>query len=145
MRRKEYTMNYSINFPNLHIYLEDVGKSIQIGDFAIAYYGIVIALGMLGGIFLAAEIAKRTGQDPDTYYDLALYAIIFSVIGARLYYVAFQWDYYKVDLKRIFQIREGGLAIYGGVIAAILTVYIYTKVKKLKFGVLTDTAGMGLI
>ena len=138
-------MDTNINFPNLHIFLEDVGKNIMIGDFAIAYYGVIIACGMMGGVLLAAAIAKRSGQDPDTYYDLAIYAIICSLVGARLYYVAFKWEYYSQDLMRIFNVREGGLAIYGGVIAAIITVYVYTRIKKLNFGLVTDTAGMGLI
>ncbi len=138
-------MDTNINFPNLHIFLEDVGKNIMIGDFAIAYYGIIIACGMMGGVLLAAAIAKHSGQDPDTYYDLAIYAIIFALIGARLYYVAFKWDYYSQDLSRILNVREGGLAIYGGVIAAVITVYIYTKIKKLSFGLIADTAGPGLV
>ena len=138
-------MDTNINFPNLHIFLEDVGKTIMIGDFAIAYYGIIIACGMMGGVLLAAAIAKRSGQDPDTYYDLAIYAILFSLVGARLYYVAFKWEYYSQDLTRILNVREGGLAIYGGVIAAIITVYEYTKVKRLSFGLLLDTAGPGLV
>lgn len=138
-------MDTNINFPNLHIFLEDVGKSIMIGDFAIAYYGIIIACGMMGGVLLAAAIAKKSGQDPDTYYDLAIYAILFALVGARLYYVAFKWEYYSQDLMRIFQVREGGLAIYGGVIAAVITVYIYTRIKKLSFGLIADTAGPGLV
>ena len=143
--RKDKKMDYNINFPNLNIYLEDVGKTITIGNFPIAYYGITIACAMIAGIFLATRVAKKTGQNPDTYYDLALYAIFFSLVGARLYYVAFQWDYYKQDLMRIFRIREGGLAIYGAVIAAVITVFIYTKIKKLKFSVVADTAVLGLI
>lgn len=138
-------MDTNINFPNLNIFLEDVGKNIMIGDFAIAYYGIIIACGMIGGILLAAVIAKHSGQNPDTYYDLAIYAIVFALIGARLYYVAFKWEYYSQDLMRILNIRAGGLAIYGGVIAAILTVYIYTKIKKISFGLIVDTAAPGLV
>lgn len=138
-------MTTTINFPNLGIHLEHVGKSISVFGFEIAYYGIIIGLGVLAGILMAAWEAKRTDQDPDTYYDLAIYAVIFSVIGARLYYVAFSWDMYKDDLLSIFNIRNGGLAIYGGVIAAIITVYVFAKVKKLSFGQLTDTAGLGLI
>lgn len=138
-------MDYNINFPNLHIYLEDVGKTIMIGDFAIAYYGIIIACGMMGGVLLAATIAKRSGQNTDDYYDMALYAIIFSVIGARLYYVIFNWDYYSQDLTRIFNVREGGLGIYGAVITAIITVYILTRIKKLDFGLVADTGGPALI
>lgn len=138
-------MDANINFPNLHIFLENVGKNIMVGDFAIAYYGIIIALGMMGGVLLATTIAKKSGQNPDDYYDIAIYAIIFALIGARLYYVVFKWDYYSQNLTRIFNIREGGLAIYGGVIAAVITVYIYTRIKKLNFGLVTDTAGPGLI
>lgn len=138
-------MNTNINFPNLHIFLEDVGKNIMIGDFAIAYYGIIIGIGMMGGVLLASYIAKKSGQNPDDYYDIALYAIVFAVIGARLYYVIFQWEYYSQDISRIINIREGGLAIYGGVIAAIITVYICTRIKKLNFGLVADTAGPGLI
>ena len=138
-------MDYSINFPNLHIYLENVGKSIMIGDFAIAYYGIVIGLGMIGGVLIAATIAKRSGQNPDDYYDMAIYAIVFAVIGARMYFVIFNWDYYSQDLTRILNIREGGLGIYGGIIAAIITVYILTRRKKIAFGLVADTAAPALI
>ena len=138
-------MDYNINFPNLHIFLENVGKSIMIGDFAIAYYGIVIACGMIGGVLIAATIAKRSGQNPDDYYDMALYAIVFAVLGARMYFVIFNWDYYAQDLTRILNIREGGLGIYGGIIAAIITVYILTRRKKLDFGLVADTAAPALI
>ena len=138
-------MDYNINFPNLHIFLENVGKSIMIGDFAIAYYGIVIACGMIGGVLIAATIAKRSGQNPDDYYDMALYAIVFAVLGARMYFVIFNWDYYAQDLTRILNIREGGLGIYGGIIAAIITVYILTRRKKIDFGLVADTAAPALI
>ncbi len=138
-------MDYNINFPHLHIYLDHVGKNIMIGNFSIAYYGIIIALGMLAGIGIACVVAKRTGQNPDTYFDLAIVAIICSVIGARIYYVIFRWDLYKDDLLSVFNIRQGGLAIYGGVIAAIITTFIFAKVKKIKFGLLCDTAGLGLV
>lgn len=138
-------MTMSIDFPNLGIHLENVGKTISVFGFEIAYYGIVIGLSVVAGILMAAHLAKKTGQDPDVYYDLAIYAVILSVIGARLYYVIFSWEYYKNDLLSIFNLREGGLAIYGGVIAAVTTVAVYCKVKKLSFGVLVDTASPGLI
>lgn len=138
-------MTMNIDFPNLGIHLENVGKTISVFGFEIAYYGIVIGLSVVAGILMAACLAKKSGQDPDIYYDLAIYAVIISVIGARLYYVIFSWDYYKNDLLSIFNLREGGLAIYGGVIAAVITVAVYCKVKKLSFGVLADTACPGLI
>lgn len=138
-------MDYQINFPHLNIFLEKVGKTIYIGDFGIAYYGIVVTLGMLAGIAIACAIAKRTGQKEEDYMDLALIAIVCSVIGARVYYVIFQWDMYKNNLLSVFNLREGGLAIYGGVITAIITTYIFCRVKKLSYGLVCDTAGCGLI
>ena len=138
-------MTMDIRFPNLGIHLENVGKSISVFGFEIAYYGMIIGFGVLAGILLAVYLAKRTGQDPDTYYDLALYAVVISIIGARLYYVIFSWDSYKDDILSIFNLREGGLAIYGGVIAAVITVIVYGKVKKISFWVLVDTASPALI
>jgi phosphatidylglycerol:prolipoprotein diacylglycerol transferase len=100
---------------------------------------------MVGGVIIASTIAKRSGQNPGDYEDMALYAILFAVLGARLYFVLFNWDYYSEDLTRILNIREGGLGIYGGIIAAIITVYILTRRKKLDFGLVADTAAPALI
>ena len=138
-------MDWSIRFPHLGIYLEHVGKNFTVFGISIAYYGVIIAVGMLAGILLATYEAKRTGQNPDDYFDLAIIAIICSVIGARLYYVIFSWDLYKDNLWSILNLRQGGLAIYGGVIAAIITAVVFAKVKGLSFPRLADTAGLGLI
>lgn len=138
-------MHKTIDFPNLGIHLKHVGDHISIGGFDIAYYGMIIGIGILAGILIAAAEAKRTKQNSETYFDLAIYAVIFAIIGARAYYVAFSWNIYKNDLKSIFNIREGGLAIYGGVIAAVITVVIFAKVKKLSAAVLFDTASLGLV
>lgn len=138
-------MTTTISFPNLGIYLKNVGQSISVFGFEIAYYGMIIGLGVIAGILMAVHEAKRTKQDPDTYYDLAMYAVVLSVIGARIYYVIFSWDSYKDDLLSIFNIREGGLAIYGGVITAVLVVYVFSRIKKLSFWQMTDTAVLGLI
>lgn len=138
-------MHKMIEFPNLGIHLSSLGDHITVFGFDIAYYGIIIGLGILAGIFIAAAEAKHTGQNPENYYDLAIYAVIFSIIGARIYYVAFSWDMYKDNLKSIFNIRQGGLAIYGGVIAAIITVFVFAKIKNLSAPLLFDTAGLGLV
>ena len=135
----------NIHFPNLGIHLENVGQTISVFGFEIAYYGIIIGLGVAAGILMASCIAKKTNQDPDIYYDLAIYAVICSVIGARLYYVIFSWEYYKDDLLSILNLREGGLAIYGGVIGAVITVAVYCKIKKISFGLIADTACPGLV
>ncbi len=138
-------MNMNINFPHLHIYLEHVGKTIYIGDFKIAYYGLTLAFAMLMGLVVATRMAKRTGQNEEDYVDLAIIAIICSLIGARIYYVVFAWDLYKDNLLQIFNLRQGGLAIYGGVIAAIITTFCFCKKKKLRFPLVCDTAGLGLV
>ena len=110
-------MHTSIEFPNLGIHLENVGKTLTIFHFDIAYYGIVIGLGILAGLLMAMQVAKNTKQNPEDYIDLAMFAVVFGIIGARIYYVVFSWDMYKDDILSVFNIREGGLAIYGGVIA----------------------------
>ena len=138
-------MDTSINFPNLGIYLSNVGKSISIGRFEIAYYGMIIACGMLLGLFLAMWVAKKTKQDPELYFDVALYAIPIALIGARAYYVIFSWDQYKDNLIHILYFREGGLAIFGGVIAAVITFYVYVKIKKQNFWLMVDTGCVGLV
>lgn len=138
-------MDMQINFPNLGIFLEHVGKSFDLFGFEVAFYGITMATGIAVGYLLAAREAKRTGQDPDTYLDLLLVAVLTSLIGARLYYVIFSWDNYKDDLLSIFNLRQGGLAIYGAVIAAFLTVYFFCKKRKLSFPKMLDTACVGLV
>lgn len=138
-------MDYNINFPHLHMYFDHVGKNIMIGNFSIAYYGIIIAIGMMAGISIAVWMAKKTDQDTEDYYDLALIAIVTSVIGARIYYVIFRWDLYKDNLLAVFNIREGGLAIYGAVLTAILTAFIFCRVRKISFGLFADTGVLGLV
>ena len=134
-----------IAFPNLGIYLKNVPKTIMIGNFGIALYGVVIAIGMILGLTLAARIAKKTGNDPDVIWDLAAPLLIFSIIGARIYYVIFMWDFYKDDPIQILNLRGGGLAIYGGIIAGVLTLYIYCRVKKQKFPLVLDFVIYGLL
>jgi phosphatidylglycerol:prolipoprotein diacylglycerol transferase len=142
---KEMMGKMDIAFPNLGIYLENVPQGFEVFGFYIALYGLIIGIGMILGVLLVAREAKVTGQDPEVYWDFAIYAIIFSIVGARLYYVIFSWDYYKQDLMSIFRLREGGLAIYGGVIAAFLTAFVYSKIKKRSFWQMTDTAVPGLV
>ena len=138
-------MHRMIDFPHIGIHLKSVGDHITIFGFDIAFYGIVIGIGILAGIFIAAMEAKRTGQNPEDYYDLAIYAVIFSIIGARIYYVIFSWDMYKRDILSVFNIRQGGLAIYGGVIAAVITVTVFARRRNLSAPLLMDTAGLGLV
>ncbi len=138
-------MDMEINFPTLGIYLAHVGKNISIFGLSIAYYGIVIVTGMMIAIWIAQREAKRTGQNPEQYLDLAMIGIAAGILGARIYYVIFAWDYYKDDLLSIFNIRQGGLAIYGGIIGACIAVVIYSRKKKQNFSLLMDTASMSIV
>ena len=137
-------MNTTIRFPHLGLTLNP-GKSFTVFGIEIAYYGVIIALGMLAGALVAYREAKKTGQKVDDYIDFTLYTLIAAIIGARIYYVIFEWDYYSAHPLEIYNLRAGGLAIYGGVLASALTLFIFTKVKKLKFWLMADTAVQGLI
>ena len=134
-----------LSFVHLGITIEHMRNSVSIFGFRVAFYGIIIGLGMLAGMWIVMQDAKRRGQDPDLYLDFALYAIIFSIIGARLYYVIFDWQLYKDNPIQILNLRAGGLAIYGGVIGAVLTLIVYTRVKKQSFLSMADTGVLGLI
>ncbi|MEI3200022.1 MAG: prolipoprotein diacylglyceryl transferase [Lachnospiraceae bacterium] len=138
-------MYEEIRFPHLGIVLEHVGKSIDVFGFSIAYYGIIIAAGMMAAMLICTRLAKKAGLDEDSFFNTAILGIVLSVLGARIYYVFFSWDQYKDNLLDIFNIREGGLAIYGGVITAVLVMWIYSRRKKISLGLLGDIGSIGII
>ena len=135
----------SIRFTHLGIVIEHLGKSISIFGFDIAYYGIIIGVGMLCGIAMAVHEAKRTGQNPEMYYDFALCAIISAIVGCRIYYVAFEWPYYSQHPLEIFNLRQGGLAIYGGIIGGFVCMVIFSKIRKASLLLMADTVVPGLL
>lgn len=137
--------NGMIRFPHLGIVLNHVVKAFSVGSLEIACYGIVLAAAMVTGLLLVMKVADRTGQRGDDYFDLGMIAIVVSVICARIYYVAFSWDYYSSHLGEIINIREGGLAIYGGVIGGVVTTALFCKIRKIKFLKTADTAVLGLV
>ena len=134
-----------IAFPNLGIYLRNVPKTIMVGSFGIALYGIMIAAAMLCGISIAANMGKKEGQDHDLYWDSFPWIVISSIVGARIYYVIFMWDFYKDNLVEIFNLRGGGLAIYGGIILAVTTIYIYCRLRKADPFLFLDRVAFGLV
>lgn len=134
----------SIRFPNLGFEVF-VNKGFTLFGLEIAIYGITMALGMIFGAIVAYNEAKRTGQKVDDYVDYTIFGIIFGIIGARLYYVAFEWDQYKDNLIQILNLRAGGLAIYGAVIGSVLCAIVFCKIKKMSFWKFADTAVFGLI
>lgn len=134
-----------IAFPNLGIYLENVPRKFTVFGFDIYFYGLIIGIGVLIGVLMAVHLAKKEKMDPDIIWDFAIYAVIFSVIGARLYYVAFSWDDYKDNLLSILNTRKGGMAIYGGVIGAFITLFVYSRIKKCSPYQIGDCGVFGLV
>jgi phosphatidylglycerol:prolipoprotein diacylglycerol transferase len=135
-----------IVFPNLGIEITNINPvAFSIFGIPIYWYAILICTGILGGLGMASIVAKKTKQNPDIYSEFLIYALFAAIFGARLFYVVFSFEDYKDNLIEVFNIRQGGLAIYGGVIAAVIAAIVFTKVKKLNFWVLVDTSVSGLL
>ena len=113
--------------------------------FQVYFYGVFIALGFILAIAYCSHNSKRFGIKSDDIYDVVLWLIPFSLLGARLYYVAFRLDYYMLYPGEILAFRDGGLAIYGGVIAGIITIYFVCRVKKIPLGAMLDIVVFGLL
>ena len=141
----QITYGSDINFPNLGIELKQLANGLDVFGYHIALYGMVIGFGMLCGWLIAEWIARKTGQNTEIYLDFAMVAIISAVIGARLYYVVFSFEEFKDNPISIFNLRTGGLAIYGGIIAAILAAVIFARARKYSFSLLADTSCIGLV
>ncbi len=139
------TEGADVIFARLGISIPHMVKTFSVGGISFAYYGLIIGIGMITGFLVAQSDARRRGQDPDLYLDFALYAVIFAIAGARIYYVIFQWGYYKDHLAEIFNLRMGGLAIYGGVIGGILTLIVFSRKRRISFFSMADTACLGLV
>ncbi|WP_273325132.1 prolipoprotein diacylglyceryl transferase [Vallitalea guaymasensis] len=135
-----------IIFPNLGIEINSIDPvAFSLFGLDVYWYGLIIGFGILAGLFVAIQLGKRNGIDEALYPDFLIYALIVSVVSARLFYVIFSWDEYKDNLVKIFAFREGGLAIYGGIIGAVITLIIFSKRKKVDFWNFADTAAPGLI
>jgi prolipoprotein diacylglyceryl transferase len=111
----------------------------------VMWYGVLISSGVLLGVIIALREAKRTGFKEDNLLDFLLYAIPAGIVGARAYYVIFSWDYYSRNLSQIVNIRNGGLAIHGAVIAGIITAVIFCKKRKINVFQLIDLVAPSLI
>ena len=143
---------YEIRFPHLGIVLKNVIDGFSIGSFKIQFYGVVIAIGFILAYMMMSKEAKRTGQDPELYLDFMLWLVIPAILGARIYYVLFSLDDFvkkgqsvKETFFKMINIRGGGLAIYGGVIAGIITLLIFAKRRNVKTMLMLDTCTMGLL
>ncbi|MEA4972702.1 MAG: prolipoprotein diacylglyceryl transferase [Candidatus Metalachnospira sp.] len=121
-------------FPNLGIKIDSLNRvAFSLFGLEVYWYGILIGGGIVLSTYMAMRYMKKIGGNPEDVSDFILYAIIFCIIGARLYYVAFEWDLYKDNLLDIFNTRQGGLAIYGGIIAAAIFGIFYTRKRNLDF------------
>lgn len=130
---------YGIIFPHLGIFLPEFPSSFRVFGIEIAFYGVLIAAGIVLAVILSVRRARATGQNAGDYLDLAIIGVLSAIVGARLYYVLFSLDYYLQDPIQIFNIRSGGLAVYGGIIGGFLAGYIVCRVKKISFLQVLDT------
>lgn len=119
--------------------------AFEIFGISVRWYGILISLGMLLGTVIAVKESRRIGFDEEKLIDLLILAIPLAVIGARIYYVIFNWQYYKGDILKIINIRGGGLAIHGAIIVSVLVALVYCKVKKISFWEIADIVAPSII
>ncbi len=135
----------TISFPGLGLSFNPSRVAFSIGSKPIYWYGIIIAAGFLLAVYYAMKRADQFGLTQDNIIDMLICAVPLAIIGARAYYCLFSWNLYKDDPIRVLYIWEGGLAIYGGVIGAVIGLFLYTKVKKVKTTAMLDIGGLGLL
>ncbi|HAO6031514.1 prolipoprotein diacylglyceryl transferase [Listeria monocytogenes] len=119
--------------------------AIQIGSISVKWYGVIIASAVVIALLLALSEANKRKMDKEFIVDLLIWAIPISIISARIYYVIFEWDFYKNNLGEIVKIWHGGIAIYGALIGAVLTAIIFSRIKKISFWQLADVVAPSLI
>ena len=135
----------TISFPLLGNWSIDPSASFTLFGRTFYWYGVIIAVGFILAMLYCARHCRRCGIEPDTLYDFLIWMIPLAIIGARLYYVIFQWSDYRDHPIDALKIWEGGLAIYGGVIAGLLTGIIWCRKKKIPFGAMADVCAPGLL
>ncbi len=135
----------NISFPNLGWEFEISRAAFTVFGVPVYYYGLLIGFGLLLAFMYAIYETKRVGLAQDDLLNMLLIALPAAIICARLYYVIFQWDSYKNNLSEVFNIRGGGLAIYGAVIGAAAVVYTYCRIKKLSIARWLDILAIGLL
>lgn len=136
---------YEIIFPRLGIDINVKSEAFSIGNFSIQWYGIIITCGLILAMIFGFSQMRKYGINSDRAMDCVIGGIIGGIVGARAYYVIMQWEHYSGDIKEILNIRNGGLAIYGGIIGSVLVAFIVAKIRKVKFLPLLDIAGMSFL
>ncbi len=138
-------MYQEISFPSLGLSFNPSPVAFSIGGKDFYWYGIIIAVGFLLAVIYALRRSKQFGLTQDHIIDMLICAVPTAIVFARAYYCIFNWDLYRDNPIRVLYIWEGGLAIYGGVIGAVLAVVVYTKIKKVKTAAMLDIGGLGLL
>lgn len=134
-----------ISFPNMGLQFSVNRVAFSLFGVDFYTYGLLIGIGLLLAIVYGVFEVKRVGISLDDMMNMLIISLPVAIVCARLYYVAFEWDSYKNNLSEIFNIRGGGIAIYGAVIGAVLVVFSYCRVKKLSFGLCLDVLSIGLL
>lgn len=119
--------------------------AIDLGPIQVHWYGLIIGFGVLLGLIIALRESERRGLDKEIFTDMILFAVPIAIISARIYYVIFQWEYYSQNPGDIIKIWNGGIAIHGALIGAVLTALVFAKVKKVSFWKLADIAAPSLL
>ena len=119
--------------------------AISLGPIDVHWYGIIIGLGIVLALTIAMRESDKRGLDKEVFADLMLWAIPIAIISARIYYVIFEWDYYAQNPSEIIAIWNGGIAIHGALIGAVLTTYFFTKKRKISFWKMADIAAPSII
>lgn len=118
---------------------------LQLGPITIYWYAVFIMSGVALGLYLAIREGKRMGIKPDFFYDLVTYGLPISIIGARIYYVLFSWDYYSAHPEDIIKIWQGGIAIHGAIIASFIFGYFFCKKRNILLWLITDIAAVSFL
>src|SRR5574344_1087216 len=135
-----------VSFPGLGIHDLPISPiAFSVGSMSVYWYGLIIAGGLLLALAYAYFSAPRFNVDPNKLINCVLVGIITGIVGARLYYVVFKLDYYLAHPIEIFYIHEGGLAIYGGIIGALIGGCIVAKIQKMKILPLLDVSALGFL
>ena len=136
---------FNVSFPGFGWEFTVSPVAFSIGGLTVRWYGLIIAIGLCLAVAYGCKVAKRFDITADKLLNCVIVGTITGIIGARLYYVLFSWDMYKDDLMGIFRINEGGLAIYGGIIGALIGGLIVAKITKMNIAGLLDVAALGFL
>ncbi|WP_202079206.1 prolipoprotein diacylglyceryl transferase [Caldalkalibacillus salinus] len=119
--------------------------ALELGPLTVHWYGLILGFAVFVALTLSIREGKKHGIVPDTFLDLVLYGVPAGILGGRLYYVIFEWEYYSQNPVDIIAVWEGGLAIHGVLIAAVITLIVFTKKRNLHFWRLADTVAPSII